>query len=224
MPLNMKSILVIAPHPDDETLGCGGVLLRARSEGIAVHWLIVTAIDPKLHPEQSAARECEIEAVAADIGFATITRLDYPTTALDQTPIRNLVEALGKIIRKTVPDTMLVPFANDSHSDHRIVHQAAMSCTKWFRYPTLRRICSYETLSETDASLSARNYFCPNLFIDISPWLDGKVRLMRHYNSEMGQFPFPRSEEAIRAQAAVRGVASGCAAAEAFMILREIVP
>lgn len=80
---------------------------------------------------------------------------------------------------------------------------------------------AYETLSETDASIGHRDSFDPNVFVDISDWLEEKIRVLKCYESELGEFPFPRSEEAVRALSKVRGAASGFMAAEAFMLLKE---
>jgi LmbE family N-acetylglucosaminyl deacetylase len=102
-----------------------------------------------------------------------------------------------------------------------VVFDAVASCTKWFRYPSINRILAYETLSETDFGLSTEQAFRPNVFVDIESFLDRKLQAMEVYKSEMGEFPFPRSREAIRALAAVRGAASGFKAAEAFELLRE---
>lgn len=93
--------------------------------------------------------------------------------------------------------------------------------TKWFRYPSVKRILAYETLSETDFGLGTDLGFRPNIFINIENYLEDKLRAMDIYASELGRFPFPRSDEAIRALATLRGAASGFQAAEAFELLRE---
>ena len=107
------------------------------------------------------------------------------------------------------------------HTDHRIVFDAVIACTKWFRYPSVKRVLAYETLSETDFSLNTNGRFYPNYFINISGYLEKKIELMSIYISEIAKFPFPRSYEAIRALATLRGAASGYIAAEAFQLLKE---
>ena len=132
-----------------------------------------------------------------------------------------LVAAISQIMQDFQPEEVLAPFWGDAHSDHRIVFDAVAACTKWFRYPAVKRILAYETLSETDSSIGRNNVFDPNVFIDISEWLEDKIRIMNFYESEIGKFPFPRSEKAVRALGQVRGAASGFSAAKAFMLLKE---
>jgi LmbE family N-acetylglucosaminyl deacetylase len=107
------------------------------------------------------------------------------------------------------------------HTDHRAVFDAGAACAKWFRYNSIRRVFAYETLSETEFTLDAQPPFAPNFFVDITNFLERKLEIMAVYQSEMSEFPFPRSVEAIRALASLRGASSGFRAAEAFQLLRE---
>ena len=216
--------LVIAPHPDDELLGCGGTLLRAKEEGEATHWAIVTEMKEEggFTAGQVRARSEEIEAVAAGMGFDTHSSLGFPPAGLNSKSLGSLVASLGQLIEKIQPTTVYLPYCDDVHSDHRIVFEAGMSCSKWFRYPSVTSILSYEVLSETDMNIRpGTGGFNPNRFVDITRFLNKKLELTEIYASEMGEFPFPRSREAIEAQAMLRGAASGFKAAEAFMLLRE---
>ena len=221
----MSNILVVAPHPDDETLGCGGTLLRHRAEGDDIHWLIVTAMvaEAGYTPAQIAAREKEISAVGEAYGFSSVTQLGLPATRLDNLPMGTIVAEIGKAFDVIAPDTVYLPFPGDVHSDHRQTFDATAACCKWFRCPSIRRIIACEIPSETDFGLDpGRQPFRPNLFVDVSDWLDDKIRIMNTYNGEMREFPFPRSEQAIRALARRRGAQAACASAEAFMILKEM--
>lgn len=220
----MGTILVAAAHPDDETLGCGATLLRHRAGGDAVHWLIATGMTPEVGgtPERVAERDREIEAVAKHFGFAGVHRLGFPAARLDVVPRADLVAAIGGVIDAVAPDTLYVPFRGDIHSDHAVLADACAAASKWFRHASVRRVRAYETLSETEFQLAPDALaFRPNLFLDVTAHLDGKVAAMRLYKSEIGTLPFPRSEEAIRALATLRGSAAGCGVAEAFMTLRE---
>ncbi len=127
----------------------------------------------------------------------------------------------GVEINKFSPDEIYIPHLGDVHTDHQIVHKAIMSCTKAFRYPCVKRVLVYETLSETDFGLELGAQFVPNVFVDISEFLEKKLQAMEIYASEMGTFPFPRSVLSIRSLAHYRGSSSGFAAAEAFQLLRE---
>jgi LmbE family N-acetylglucosaminyl deacetylase len=221
----VSTVLVVAAHPDDETLGCGGMLLRHGTAGDRVHWMIATELTAEIGgtPDRITTREQEIAAVAKHFAFAGVHRLDFPAARLDTVPRAELVGALAKVIGTVKPDTVYVPFRGDIHSDHAVVADACVAGTKSFRQPSVRCVRAYETLSETEFQISpGAPVFLPNFFADIAPYLDGKVAAMRIYKSEIAAFPFPRSEEAIRALARWRGSTARCVAAEAFMTLREI--
>jgi LmbE family N-acetylglucosaminyl deacetylase len=220
-----RRILAIAPHPDDETLGCGGALLRHAAEGDEIFWVIITGMTSEAgySAEAMARRSAEIDTVHAAYGFSETVRLNLPTTRLDALPRADVVGALAAPLRRIQPHVVYVPHPHDVHSDHGVVFQSAATCLKWFRQGAVEEILAYETLSETEFGLDASvEPFSPNVFVDISPWLERKLEIMRVFASEMGEFPFPRSERAMRAQATLRGSAMGCEAAEAFALLRAI--
>lgn len=216
-------ILVIAPHPDDEVLGCGGTLLRRKAEGATLGWLIVTSMAEESGWARDVVerRETEIARVAAAIGFAEVFNLRLAPAQLDRMPMGEIVARFATVFKEFLPEEILVPNRDDVHTDHRIVFDAAAACSKWFRHPSVRRVLSYETLSETEFGLSPDGAFRPNSFVDISDYVERKLEIMSFYASEVGAFPFPRSLEAIRALAELRGSTSGCRAAEAFQLLRE---
>jgi N-acetylglucosamine malate deacetylase 1 len=218
-----RRVLVIAPHPDDELLGCGGTLLRRRAEGARIDWLIATGMSEKAGwpAERVEQRAREIESVAALLGVHEVFQLGFEPTRLDTVPLAEVVQRIGDVIRACEPDELFVPAANDAHSDHRVVFDAASGCAKWFRYPSVKRVLAYETLSETDFSLRSDAAFRPNCFVDISAHLERKLEILSTYQSELGEHPFPRSTAAVRALATLRGAASGFMAAEAFELLRE---
>lgn len=218
-------IVVLTPHPDDETLGAGGFLLRARAEGHPIHWMIVTAMRPQdgWAAEKIDRRTQEIDKVAQAYGFASVTELGFAAARLDTLAMGDLVSAIGKAITAIGPGVLLLPHRGDAHSDHCAVHDAGAACAKWFRYPTVRWTLVYETLSETDAAVRQAEVFTPDIFVDISDHLDRKLEILMMFGDEIQAFPFPRSAVAVRAQAHLRGVACGAPAAEAFMLLRARV-
>jgi LmbE family N-acetylglucosaminyl deacetylase len=220
----MKTI-IIAPHPDDETIGAGGTLLRRKAEGGSIAWVIVTSLTPGQYwsKQQVVKRSEEIKKVAEFYEFDSVFELKFPSTRLDEVAMGDLISAFSEVFNSFLPEEVFVPNRSDVHTDHRVVFDAAVSCTKWFRYPSVSRVLSYETLSETDFGLNRSHQFNPNLFVNISSYIEDKCLAMRFFESEIGEFPFPRSCEAIRALATLRGAASGYTAAEAFEILRERV-
>ena len=221
----MSQVLIVAVHPDDETLGCGGTLLKHKANGDAVYWLIVTSIKGQYGFTANAveARHQEIEAVSSMYGFDEVYNLDFPTIQLDDIPFNTLVHNISDVIKKVEPNIVYLPFKNDVHTDHQITFKAAYSCTKIFRYPSIKKIVMMETLSETEFAPSVKeNSFIPNMFVDVTDFIKRKVKIMNIYKGEVGIHPFPRSERNIRALATLRGATAGCEYAESFMILKEV--
>ena len=222
---NTKRLLVVAPHPDDETFGCGGLILRAMREGSEVHWLIVTTMRgaDEYTEQQVSDREALIGAVAEAYGFAGVHQLGFPTARLDLVGLKTLVDGIGEVIANTRPNQVFAPFRYDVHSDHRLVFDAVAASSKWFRGSGIQKFLAYETLSETDFSVDPASGFHPTVFVDISSELPGKIEIVKLYPNEIGEHPFPRSAESCRSLAQLRGSQSGCRAAEAFQLIREIL-
>jgi LmbE family N-acetylglucosaminyl deacetylase len=167
-------------------------------------------------------RQQEIMQITELFGFDSVFELGYTTAQLDQIPMSELVNAVSGVIESFTPNEIFVPHSSDIHSDHRVTFDAVASSTKWFRSPSIKRVLAYETISETDFGLGVTRSFQPNVFMNIEGHLEGKLRAMSIYTSEVGEFPFPRSNQAISAQAILRGASSGFKEAEAFELLREI--
>lgn len=221
----MSRILIIAPHPDDETLGAGGTLLKHRQAGHKVHWLIVTAmrVQDGFCEDRIAVRELEIQRVSDFYNFASRHELALPAARLETLPLGDIIQAVTDVIHQVLPEIVYLPFPGDAHSDHKVSFDAASAALKWFRAPSIKRIYAYETLSETGFRLDPLvQEFRPNWFVDISAHLQQKIAAMRLFGGEIGQFPFPRSPEAIVALAQLRGSLCGCSAAEAFLLLKGI--
>jgi len=222
----MSTVLVVAPHPDDETLGCGGTLLRHVAEGDQVHWLIMSTIttDAGFSQEKVESREKEIQQVVDQYSFTSFHQADFVSTQLDTYPISSLIDVASKYISEIKPDVLYLPNRQDVHSDHAAVFNAVSGCTKSFRYPYIKSVKVYETLSETEFSLGTGDVqFKPNCWIDISDYIDRKIEIMTSFDGEMAPHPFPRSEHNIRALATLRGATAGFDAAESFMILKEVL-
>jgi len=221
----MSIIVVVAPHPDDETLGCGGTLLHHVASGNEVHWLIATGMlcEFGFTELQVNQRQAEIKQVSEAYSFADVHQLEFPPARLDSIPRVELISAISDVMKKVMPEIVYLPYRGDVHTDHNVVFDAVVSCTKWFRYPFVRRVLCYETISETDFELNPETRgFIPNSFVDITKYIDRKIEIAEMYQTEMGEFPFPRSAEALHSLAKLRGAACGCLAAESFFLLREI--
>lgn len=217
-------LLTVAPHPDDKTLGCGGTLIKYRERGAEIGWLIVTSMDSQhgYSAERVAGREAQIEQVARHYRFDLVRRSGLPAARLDTIPRSDIVESIARVVAEFQSDTLLLPYPGDAHSDHRIVFEAAQACSKWFRHGSVKRVLCYETPSEMGFGLDpADNGFRPNWYENIDGHLPGKLEALAHYAEETGEFPFPRSPQALEALARLRGSEAGYAAAEAFMLMRE---
>lgn len=219
-------VLFVAPHPDDELLGCGGTILRRVAEGDSVGWLLITTIPPDSvwKQEDIIRRKTEIDNVRKGLGISSenLFQLAFPAAQLDQVSTSTFISSISRVFHLFQPQEVFLPHPGDIHSDHHITFKAASACTKWFRYPFVKRVLTYETLSETDFGLDhSSGVFTPNLFIDITSYLSTKLQLLQIYKSEMGVHPFPRSIESVKAQSILRGCQSGVLAAEAFQILRS---
>jgi len=226
-----NNVLVVAVHPDDETLGCGGTLLKHKANGDEIYWLIVTAIksgyrdwDLGFSKEVIEKRDKEIKKVAEFYSFDGVYSLELPTMRIDEISMSELISKISGIFKEVQPNILYLPFKSDVHSDHRKVFEASFACTKTFRYPFIKKIYMMETLSETEfAPATKEDSFIPNVFVDISEYMDKKLEIMRVFESEIAQHPFPRSERNIKALGTLRGATCGVKYAESFMLLKEIL-
>lgn len=219
-------ILVIAPHPDDETLGCGGSLLKHKSNGDSLAWLVATrGYEPLWSAERLAQKEREITAVAAAYGFDSTFRLNFPTVKLDQTPMEEIIVAVRDAVTYAKPDCVYLNHAGDVHSDHRVLFEATMAVLKPFYSGQhgVKKILSYEVFSSTDAApVNPARAFLPTVFTDVTEFLERKLEIMGLYESELHASPLPRALDSLRALARVRGATIAVEYAEAFMLLREV--
>lgn len=217
--------LFISPHPDDETLGCGGTILKYKAKGDKIYWLIMTniSVEEGYDEKKVKERQQELDIVADEYGFEKVFKLDFPTTKLDVIPKNQMIKAVSDAIDKVKPDIVFLPNRNDVHSDHKITFDVVISSAKTFRCPFIKKVLIYEVISETDFSPAfANNAFIPNSFSDISEYLEKKITIMKIYKSEIGKHPFPRSIDNLKALATFRGAIAGVKYAEAFMVLKEI--
>jgi len=220
-----RKILIVAPHPDDEVLGCGGTICRAIAAGHDVWVCIVTRGSPAIFEHSFVERgRTEARAVHAELGVVDTLFCDFPAPMLDTIPRHQVSDALRGIIDSLAIDTVFIPHGGDIHFEHTIVAEAALVACRPIRGSSVKRVYAYETLSETEwAPPQTSRAFIPNVFVDISGYIDAKLRAMNGYASQIQQAPHPRSAEGIQSLAKLRGLSIGCHYAEAFMLIREIV-
>lgn len=217
------SILVVSPHPDDETLGASGLLLKSKSKGEKIYWLIVTNMKEEygFKKEVVQRRNNEIMKVENEYKFDKTFNLQLKPAFLHEYNEVEVIGEISKIINTIKPDTVILPNRFDVHSDHKKVFSWCYACSKIFRYPFIKKILTMEILSETDFAPKGEN-FSPNYFVDVSEYMDKKIDILKIYKSELGEHPFPRSIEGIISLAKLRGISAGVKYAEAFEILKLI--
>lgn len=219
-------VLIISVHPDDEALGCGGTILKHAAAGDRLFWLVMTeAFEPQWSKEIITCKAAEVEIVAQAYGIQEFFKLGFPTTQLDTVPQADMIASIRNVIEKVKPEQVYMVHRGDIHTDHYATFLAAMSVFKPFYMAQLgvRRVLCYETLSSTEAAPAfVERSFTPNMFSDITPFIDRKIEIMNLYASETHSDPFPRGPSAIRALARFRGATISVDYAEAFVLVREI--
>jgi LmbE family N-acetylglucosaminyl deacetylase len=220
----MKKILFIAVHPDDETLGSGGSILKHKAKGDQIFWLIITKANQNIAktPNFNEIQTDYVNRVAKEYDFDGWKQLNFLTTTLDQHPLVDIIGEISNYIYSIQPEVIYLHHFADVHSDHRVSFDAVYSCTKNFRYPFIERILLFETLSETEFAPAIRNNaFVPNVFNDITQYMEKKLKIMELYTTEQMEEPLPRALSTIRALGRYRGSRIGVEYAEAFSLLFE---
>lgn len=217
------SLLVVSPHPDDETLGAGGTILKYKNNGQKIYWLNFTHMKEEYGYEipQINKRNNQIDAVNKLYGFDKFYNLELEPAYLEKYHTDIIIRQVSSIINEIKPQTVILPYRYDIHSDHKFVFDVMYSCTKNFRYPYIKKILCMEILSETDFSLSDCG-FVPNYFVDITEFMDKKIQISKTYEGEIKDHPFPRSELSIKSLASIRGCSCGCFYAEGFKLIKYI--
>lgn len=218
-------MLVVAPHADDEILGVGGTIAKYIDKGYEVYVCVVTSGHPSMFPEDLLTK-LRNEALNAHkfLRIKDTFFLDFPAVVLNEIPVNELNSRVLGVINEVQPSMVFIPHYGDMHLDHYIVSQSSMVGLRPIREHKVLEVYSYETLSETEWNIPhTSNAFLPNTWIDISNYLDKKLDAMSLYSTQVKEFPHPRSLEAIKSLAKLRGSTIGVDAAEAFSLIRRIV-
>lgn len=217
-----KRILIVAPHPDDETLGAGGTAAKLVAQGHEVTVLIVSGHLPPLYPAD--VYDQTVRETLAAFQILGITRhafLKIPATMVGNEPVHVLNEKISAAVRDAKPHVVLCNYP-DRHVDHRVTFESVMVATRPVASgKDIELVAAYETLSETHWNAPhIEPNFVPNWVVDISEFADAKFRALRCYQSQVPDFPGSRSVEAAEALGNVRGTQAGFAFGEAFQIVR----
>lgn len=222
----MKKVLFIAPHPDDESFGCGGTILKHKNSNDQIYWLIVTTgnTEEGFTSDSLLQMEKQIEKVNKFYAFNDYFRLQFHSTRLDNYPVGEIIFQINSYINKIKPDTIYVNHKNDVHTDHGVVFDAVWSCCKSFRNPFITSVYAYETLSETELSNpDSKSTFHPNTFVDISNYIEEKKNAISIYESELEEHPMPRSLVNVESLARIRGSMVKVEYAESFICLKQVI-
>lgn len=221
------NVLVIAAHPDDEVLGCGGTIARHVANGDTVH-ILIAAEGATSRPGDDFSEELKNLTTAAHkaaeaLGAGEPKLLALPDNKLDTLALLDIVQRIEQAVAIFEPDTIYTHHGGDLNRDHRIIHQAAITACRPLPGSLVRRIYTFEVLSSTEwGSADTGAPFNPVHFVDISNEIQRKKAAFECYAMEMREFPHPRSWEAVEAQMHLRGAAAGLLAAEAFQVVRQI--
>lgn len=225
-------VLVVAAHPDDEVLGCGGTIARLAAAGRAVHVLLLAdgensraaADGSGVAAGAVAARNAAAEQACRILGCASVESLALPDNRMDGLVLLDVVKEIEARIARHAPTTLLTHHGGDVNVDHRVVHQAVIVACRPVPGHPVRELLFFEVPSSTEwRPPGSGDSFAPNYFVDVSATLERKMAALDAYASELRDFPHPRSRRAIEALAHWRGATVGVAAAEAFILGRMIV-
>ncbi len=224
----MSKILIVAAHPDDEVLGCGGTIARLIKEGHEAYTLIlgegITSRDEKRDVKR---RKKEIDNLKDQVykankimGVKDVFINNFPDNRFDDTPLLDIVKVIEKKKKEIKPEIIFTHHSNDLNIDHQITFEAVITAARPLKGESVKTIYSFEVMSSTEWNYPLT--FSPNVFFDISSTIDKKLEAVEEYKSEKRPFPHPRSLKGIKSNASNWGVKMGVKHAEAFECIRCI--
>jgi LmbE family N-acetylglucosaminyl deacetylase len=224
------NVLVIAAHPDDEVLGCGGTIARLASEGYHMYIGILGEGITSRYQQRDKAEPADLQRlhtqsheVARLLGARDLMLAQFPDNRFDTVPLLEIVKVIEGWIDRLHPQIIYTQHGGDLNIDHVQVYRATMTATRPMAGCSVKTIYGYEVASSTEWAFQQFSpVFRPNVFVDISAQLPLKIQTMQHYESEARLFPHPRSPEALRISAQRWGSVVGMEAAEAFELLRDL--
>ena len=222
--------LIIAAHPDDEVLGCGGTIAKLVAQGEEVHILILaTGLTSRVGfdmAKDADALKIHLERASragALLGAKNVNFGGLPDQKMDTLPLLEVTQRIEAEIESVKPQTIFTHHGGDLNMDHAVTYRATLTATRPMAGCLVKSIYAYQVPSSTEWSFQSFSpVFQPNVFTDISKSLEKKIEAMKIYESEVRPFPHPRSSEALEAIAKQWGSVAGLAAAEAFQLVREI--
>jgi len=223
-------VLVVAAHPDDEVLGCGGTIARLVKEGHDVYISILGEGITSRYRQREQADQALVKAlhdqsrqVVELLGAKDLFLYKLPDNRFDTVPLLDVIKIIEELVERLRPQVVYTHHGGDLNIDHSVVHRAVLTATRPMQGQPVREVYAFEVPSSTEWSFQRfESGFRPNAFMDITDTLDIKVQALSLYDTEVRSFPHPRSPEAIRAIARRWGSVVGCRAAEAFELIRSV--
>jgi len=224
------TVLILAAHPDDEVLGCGGTIARLAQEGQEIDVAILGEGITSRYERREQVNQELVEAlhnqcrqVGEQLGAREVFLHDLPDNRFDVVPLLDVVKIIEDLIEHLRPETVYTHCSGDLNVDHAVVHRAVLTATRPTSECSVREVLGFQVSSSTEWAFGQfEPAFRPNVFVDITATLEAKVRAMELYDSEIREFPHPRSPQSLRALARQWGSTVGVEAAEAFALVRSL--
>jgi len=219
-------VLVIAAHPDDEVLGCGGTIARHKKAGAKVEVCFMTnGVGARKTSKSKDVQQRKFAALKAQkiLGVSTIYFNDFPDNEMDKLSLMDIIICIEKIINKVKPSIIYTHYHGDLNIDHQITHLATLSACRPQPKCPVKQIFGFEVASSTGWTFNPQTNFHPNRYVDISETLKVKIKALKAYHLEMRAAPHARSYSNIKNLARFRGGTVGISFAEAFTIYREVI-
>jgi LmbE family N-acetylglucosaminyl deacetylase len=227
-----NSVLVVAAHPDDEILGCGGTMTRLAREGHEVRIAILAeGISSRYAHREDADQQqlqhlhARAQQAANKVGAKELVLCKLPDNRLDTVPLLDVVKTVEDLVARFRPEIIYTHHPGDLNVDHGVIHRAVLTATRPMTGQSVRDVYAFEVPSSTEwAFQRLEPLFRPNVFVDIADSLETKIAALACYDTETRKFPHPRSPEALRAIATRWGSVVGLQAVEAFELIRSVRP
>jgi N-acetylglucosamine malate deacetylase 1 len=225
--IKAKKVLVVAAHPDDEILGCGGTLYNLKKKGSNISAIFLSDGESsrknKKIDQLIINRKKQALKAAKIIGIKKIIFGNFPDNSMDSVPILSIIQFIEKQIKIIKPDTVFTHYENDLNIDHQIVNRSVITACRPTKNQFVKSILFFEILSSSEWNISNKNKnFKPNYFIDISKSVKFKVKALKCYKKEIKKWPHPRSIEGVKLLSKTRGSSVGLPNAEAFILGRHV--
>lgn len=223
-------VFIVAAHPDDEVLGCGGTIARLAQEGHSVYIAILGEGITSRYSQREQADKALVDElharsrqVARRLGAQELFVDNLPDNRFDTVPLLSVVKIIEGLVERVQPQAIYTHHGGDLNIDHVILHRAVLTATRPVLGCPVKEIYTFEVPSSTEWAFGQfQPAFHPNVFVDISATLETKVQAMELYESEARSFPHPRSPQALQSLARRWGSAVGVEHAEAFELIRSV--